>query len=68
MIKTEISIQLGMIPTRVEYDKLYSEIKDKISKFEVQIANSSEIIRRYDEVLCEKASKASLQSFGFKIE
>ena len=59
MVKAEIQLQLGLIPTRVEFDRLNKSIHEKISKFEVDITTSSEILRRYDEVLCEKASKTS---------
>lgn len=50
-------MQLGLIPTRVEYDRLHKEVHENISKFKGELINSSEILRRYDEILCEKASK-----------
>ena len=48
------------MPTRPEFDKLTNEIREKISKFEDKIGNMSEILRRYDEILCDKASKAAI--------
>jgi uncharacterized protein YdaU (DUF1376 family) len=71
----DLKVQLDQLPTIPEIREWKKSLKDDIaaftkdnSDFKVEFEKQNEIIRRYDEVLCQKASHQQMKETQVKIE